>query len=139
MPGDDLQRLDALGHQGTGTAQSGQIDRAVADNGLLDSGIPLALADHNFVAQVQQAGAHGIHPAAGGGAGRADELTRALRGGADVVDSAALKVEGERFAPVQCFDHPLVGLIPGGVYHAGEQHGIACPEGGQILGGAGGG
>ena len=32
------------------TAQSGQIDRAVADNGLLDSGIPLALADHNFVA-----------------------------------------------------------------------------------------
>ena len=48
-----------------------------------------------------------------------------------------LKVEGERFAPVQCFDHPLVGLIPGGIHHAGEQYGIACPEGGQILGGAG--
>ena len=60
-PGDDLQRLDALGHQGTGTAQSGQIDRAVADNGFLDSGIPLALADHNFVAQVT-AGGGSWHP-----------------------------------------------------------------------------
>ena len=36
-PGDDLQRLDTLGHQGTGTAQSSQIDRTVADNGFLNA------------------------------------------------------------------------------------------------------
>jgi malate dehydrogenase (oxaloacetate-decarboxylating) len=92
-PRDDFQRLDALGHQRTGTAQRSQIDRAVADDGLFDGGVPLALADHNFIAQVQQTGAHGVHPSAGGGAGRADDFARALRRGADVVDGAALEVK----------------------------------------------
>ena len=105
-PRDDFQRLDALGHQRTGTAQRSQIDRAVADDGLFDGGVPLALADHNFIAQVQQTGAHGIHPSAGGGAGRADDFARALRRGADVVDGAALEVKGQLFALVQRFQHP---------------------------------
>ena len=42
-PRDDFQRLDALGHQRTGTAQRSQIDRAVADDGLFDGGVPLVL------------------------------------------------------------------------------------------------
>ena len=89
-PCDDLQRLDALGHQRTGTAQRGQIDRAVADDGLFDCRVPLALTDHDLIAEVQQAGAHGVHPSAGGRPGRADDLARALRRRADVVDGATL-------------------------------------------------
>ena len=80
----------------------------------------------------QQTGAHGVHPSAGGGAGGADDFARALRRGADVVDGAALEVKGQLFALVQCFQHPLVGLVAGGVHHTGQQHGIARFQGREV-------
>ena len=63
----------------------------------------------------------------------------ALWCGADVVDGAAFEVEGERFAPVQCFQHPFVRLVAGRVDHTGQQNGVARLERGQVLRGAGGG
>ena len=135
-PRDHFQRLHAFCHQRTGTAQRSQIHRAVAHHSCLDGGIPLALADHDLVAKIQQPGAHSVHAPAGGRPCRADDFARTFRGGAYIIDGAAFKGKRQGLALVQCFHHPLVCLIPGGVHHTGKQHGIPRFQRGKILRGA---
>ena len=133
LPADDLQLLHAGGHQGPGTTQGGQVDRPIADHRILHGLVPLALSDHDELAQVQQAGGVGVHPAAGGGTGGADDLTGALRSGAHIVDGGALHGEGQGTPGVQQLHHPLVGGIPGGVDGPRQEHGVTGPQGGEVL------
>ena len=130
LPAEDLQRLHAGRHQGPRAPQGGQVDGPIPDHGVLDCLAAFALADHDGLAQVQQAGGVGVHPAAGGRAGGADDLSGALWGGAHIVQGGALHREGQGLPPVKQLHHALMGGVPGGVDRPGQQNGVSRPEGG---------
>ena len=105
----------------------------VAHNGGLYSFIPLALADHTGKAQIQQARGKLIHAAGCRGTRRTNGTAGAFRCGADIIDGRAFDIERQRLPAVQRFVHTGVGGIAGGIYGAGQQHGIPRVQRGKLL------
>lgn len=52
---------------------------------------------------------------------------------ADIIDGRAFDIERQRFPTVQRFVHTGVGGIAGGIYGAGQQHGIPRVQRGKLL------
>ena len=97
------------------------------------SGKETAAPTPDVVAQIQQAGRIGVHPAGGGRPRRANDLARRFRRGTNVIDHATLQGEGQGLSPVQTLHHPLVSRVPGGVHRAAEVHHVPCPQGFQFF------
>ena len=125
-PGDDFAALHAVCHQGTGPADSRQVDGPIFNDRLFDGLAALAFANHTGQPQVQQARGVGVHAAAGGGASGTNSTAWALRRRADVVNGSTLNRERQLLALVQQLHHAGMGGIAGGIHHAGKQHGVSC-------------
>ena len=133
LKGDDLRLLDTLGGQGARSPNGAQVHGPVALHGLYNFRAALALADHTLEPQVQKPGGVGVHAAAGGGPAGADGQPLRGRGGPGVVDGRPLQGVGDVLSLVQQLADPLVGRVPGGVAHPGEQHPLPRPQGGGKL------
>ena len=78
-----------------------------------------------------------VHAGRGGGAGGADDLVADGIDGADVVDEAALEIDGEFFAAVEHVGHALVRGVAAGEELAGEQKDLAGLPGANLVVGDG--
>ena len=76
LVGDDIDLLDGLSHERTGTADGGGIERLVLYHGVLDRLIPRSLPDHPLQAQADELRCIGVHAVAGGRTGGAEDLVK---------------------------------------------------------------
>ena len=127
--GDEFAAFYAFCQQRTGTANGTKVDAGVLFHSIHNFRQPRALADHTPCAYTHHRGGIGIHTTGGGRSGRADDLTGLGRGGAYIVNGCILRIKRQRFAPCQCFTHPLVTGIPGGVDGACEIDSITGMKG----------
>lgn len=132
-PGNHFTGGDAGGEIRTGTAGSTKINSAVFHDGGDDFFTAKAFADDDLIAPVKKERGERIHPPGGGGAGRADDAAGLFRRRADVINSGAAQIKGERLTGCKALRHAGMSLITRGVNNAGEQNAVTGAKRLQLI------
>src|SRR5712691_2764906 len=125
LVGDDLELLHVLGEHRARAADSAEVDALVLPERVLHGLPAMALADGRLEPELQQGGRELVHPAAGGGSDRADDVARPCRRWPRVVDDLSPHVDRQRLTRFDEGPEPPVRGVARRVQHARDPHPVA--------------
>src|ERR1700733_7759698 len=124
--GEDLAALDGFGDEIGCSTYGHEVDGLIVADGFDGGFASLSFADHAIEACFgEHLAGELVHACGGGGAGWANGFVAYGVDRADVVDEAALEVDGELFAAVEHVGHAFVGGVAAGEELAGEEEDFA--------------